>query len=113
MRTINKRAVRTENKENFIVKFIRNLKQKEEFKTRKELNFLFQQVFQYYFDAQKPIKLSEVDLPEFMYEKQRMERAERRAFKELLYRVADRKVVSKLCAKRVNQLKRQGLKVTL
>jgi len=113
MRTIKKREVRTVKQENFIVKFIRTFRQKQEFKTRKELNFLFQQVFQYYFDAQKPVKLADVDLPEFMYDKQRRERAERRAFNELLYRVADRKIVSKLANKRVNQLKRQGIKVTL
>lgn len=112
MRTIFKRAVK---KENFIMKFIRTQKQKEELKTKKELNFLFQQVFQFYFDTLKPTqaKESEVDLPEFMYDKQRMERAERRAFNELLYRVADKKVVSKLCRKRLNQLKKQGLKITL
>jgi len=112
MRTIQKRVVRTK-KENFIVKFFKNFRQKEETKVRKELNFLFQQVFQYYYDAQKPHKISGVDIPEFMYDKQRFEIAERRAFKALLYRVADKNVVSRLCTKRLNQLKKQGNEITL
>ena len=109
MRTEEKRE---QKKENFIKKIILTHKLKEEVKVRKQLNFLFQQVFQFYYDSQKP-KLSEVDLPEFVYDKERRGKAERRTFEELLYRVADRKVVNKLCSKRINQLKRQGIKTTL
>lgn len=106
--------MRTNNqqKENFIQKIIRTHKQKEEKKIRKQLNFLFQQVFQFYYDLEKP-NVSDVDLPEFIYEKERRERAEKNAFNELLYRIADKKVVNKLCQKRLNQLKRQGMKITL
>lgn len=103
---------REQEKENFIQKIIRTHKQKEEQKLRKQLNFLYQQVFQFYYDSQKP-QLSEVDLPEFIYEKDRREKAERQTFEELLYRLADRKVVNKLAQKRMNQLKRQGIKTTL
>lgn len=103
---------REQKKENFIQKIIRTHKQKEEQKLRKQLNFLYQQVFQFYYNSQKP-QLSEVDLPEFIYEKYRREKAEIQTFEELLYRLADRKVVNKLCSKRVNQFKRQGKHVTL
>jgi len=98
-------------KENFIQKFIRTRKIKEEQKTRKQLNFLFQQVFQWYYDSE-PLHLSEVDLPEFMYDKERRNKAERKAFEELLYRVADKKVVNKLSQYRARQLKQQGIKIS-
>ena len=56
-------------KENFIKKIIRTHRLKEEEKVRKQLSFLFQQVFQYYYSLQKP-RLSEVYLPEFIYDKE-------------------------------------------
>lgn len=90
---------REQKKENFIQKIIRRHRIKEEQTIRKQLNFLFQQVFQFYYDLEKPI-ISDVDLPEFLYEKERREKAEKNAFNELLYRIADKKVVNKLCQKK-------------
>lgn len=97
---------REQKKENFIKKIIRTHRLKEEEKVRKQLSFLFQQVFQYYYSLQKP-RLSEVDLPEFIYDKEFKEKAERKAYEELLYRIADRKVVNKLFTKRIKQLYRR------
>lgn len=91
-------------KENFLQKIIRTHKVKEEKKIRTQLNFLFQRVFQHQYDLLEP-KLSDIDLPEFMYDKERREKAERLAFSELLYRVADKKVVGKLYAKGIRQFK--------
>lgn len=93
-------------KENFIQKIIRKHQVKQEQKIRKQLNFLFQCVFQHCYDSlEEPVKLSDVDLPEFMYDKTRREKAERIAFVKLLYRVADKKTVCKLYAKRIKQFK--------
>ena len=98
------KEVKEQKKENFLQKIIRTHKVKEEEKIRKQLNFLFQKTFQYYYSL-TPVRLSEVDLPEFMYERERREKAERNAFNELLYRVADKKVVGKLYAKGIKQFK--------
>ena len=106
------RTEKREQKENFIQKIIRKHKIKEEKRLKAQLNFLFNQVFQYYYDLVKPT-VSGVDLPEFIYERERREQAERRTVEELLYRVADKKTVEKLCKKRANQLKKVGIKVTL
>lgn len=99
------KEVKEQKKENFLQKIIRTHKVKEEEKIRKQLNFLFQRVFQHCYDSLEPAKLSDIDLPEFMYDKARREKAERFAFSELLYRVADKKVVSKLYAKGIKQFK--------
>lgn len=96
--------------ENFITKLINDFKKKEEIRTKQKIDFLYKQVFRYYFDIQRPVILSSVDIPEFLYEKPLRERAEKQALFELLYRVADKKEVDKLCTKRVNQLKLQKSK---
>ena len=105
--------VKEQRKENFIQKIIRTHKVKEEQKLRKQLNFLFQQVFQWYYDSLQHGNISEVDLPEFIYERECSDLAARKTFNELLYRVADKKVVNKLAQKRISQLKRQGIKISL
>lgn len=85
-----------------IQKIIKIHNDNKEQKLRKQLNFLFQKIFQYYYSSSS-IKLSDVDLPEFMYDRERIDSAEKKAFNALLYRVADKKTVNKLYIKGIKQ----------
>lgn len=96
-------------KQNFIMKLINSIKQKEELRFRQKINFLYRQVLGYYLDIQRPVFLSGVDIPEFLYEKPLKESAEKKALFELLYRVADKKEVDRLCTKRINELKKKRI----
>jgi len=111
-RTITKK-VSSERKESFFEKLLKALKRKDECQTRKELQFLFRQIYQYYFDAFALRENEGLNIPEFMYEEERRTRAEHCALNELLYRVADRKIVSKLAQRRLCELNSQGIKITL
>lgn len=76
---------------------------KKEQKTKKELHFLFKLIFQFYYDSLESATPSGIDFPEFVYEKRKKTQAQKIAFNELLYRVADKKVVGKLYAKGIKQ----------
>ena len=99
-------AVKTDN---IITRMINNFKLKKELENKQKIKFLYRQVFNYYYDIQRPVILSSVDIPEFLYEQPLKERAKEKALLELLYRVADKKEVDRLCTKRINQLRMQRI----
>lgn len=69
------------------------IKEKQIKKRRGKLNFLFQQGYQYYYDLlETPQHLGNVDLPMFIYEQQRKDKAMELAHKALLDVIAHNRV---------------------
>lgn len=101
-------------KESFFEKLIRTFRTKREYQTRQDLEFLLRDIYQYYFEALfRAQDSSGTNIPDFLYEQECKERAEHCALNELLFRVADRKVVSKLANRRRNQLEGQRKRISL
>lgn len=72
----------------------------------KKLKFLLNQAFQYFLDESDEILLAPIDIPYFMYEKQRRDKAYNEAVKALLDVVKDKRV-DECYRKRVKQLKEE------
>lgn len=70
----------------------------------RKLKFLLNQAYQFFYDAQEPITLSPVDIPYFLYEKQRKQVAYDEAVKALL-NVVQEKRVDECYRKRIKELK--------
>lgn len=81
---------------------------------KRKLNFLHKQAYQYFYDVQyRPeLEADSVDIPHFIYEEQRKKRAYDLASKALLDVIKDCRV-DECYSRRVKELKRQGIKVSL
>lgn len=70
----------------------------------RKVKFLLNQAYQYFYDIQEPVVLSPVDIPYFLYEKQRKKIAYDEAVKALLS-VVEAKRVDECYRKRIKELK--------
>lgn len=86
-----------------------NYIKEEQIKKRKEkLNFLLKQGYQYYYDLlETPQHVAEVDLPMFIYEQQRKDKAMELAHKALLDVIAHNRV-NQCYKKRIAELKKRN-----
>ena len=69
-----------------------------------KINFLYNQVYRYFYDIQETVKIQGVDLPAFIYEIKRQKFAEEQAKKAMLEVIADKRV-NECYSKRIRKIK--------
>ncbi len=83
---------------------LKKIQEKQNEIYNRKLQFLLNQAYQFFYDAQEPIVLSPVDIPFFMYEQQRKKYAYDEAVKALLDVVREKRV-DECYRKRMKELK--------
>lgn len=89
---------------NFFKKIIEEKKKQNEQKIKNKLRFLFQELYQFYYDIQGFSEDNNLAY-EIIFEKQKRETAKENAYNALLYHICDKSKVEKFTKKRLLQLK--------
>jgi hypothetical protein len=94
---------------NCFVFLLKMYKQKQDEIRNKKIDFLTQEATQYYYDLLETPKLAEVDIPAFIYEKQRIQYAEELASMRVLEVIKNGRINE--CYKaRIAELRKKGRK---
>ena len=88
---------------NLFSNLLKQYKEKQDEIKKKKINFLMQEAYRYFYDLLEFPKLSDVDLPEFIYEEQRKRIAYQKASKALIDVIAEGRL-EKCYSARVKQL---------
>lgn len=89
---------------NLFSNLLKQYRQKQNEIRQRKINFLFDEVYQYFYDLLETPKVADVDLPEFIYEEQRKRVAWEKASKALLDVLADGRL-NECYSRRMKELK--------
>ena len=89
---------------NLFSNLLKQYRQKQNEIRQRKINFLFDEAYQYFYDLLETPKVTDVDLPEFIYEEQRKRVAWEKASKALLDVLADGRL-NECYSRRMKELK--------